>query len=199
MKTYFGRFYFCNFGKLSIPAAFAFVIAMLATVNGCSQSDRSTDAREEVITQNALEAEAADANLAVKKLEPAKGKVSPEKIAKATKTESSKKAAKDLQKGKSEIPSELRKPAAAVAGGTYVVQVGAFKVRENADKLREKLAKAGYNVEAQTVEHRQNGTLHLVRFQPTTNRAEAETLIEDLSSKQDLRGQIITAAPFVTR
>ncbi len=208
MKTFFNRLNLSGkLGKLAVPASGAFVIAMLTTVNGCSQSDRSTDAREEVITQNALEAEAAEATLAVKKQEPAKGKASADKgataakTAKVAKTEPVKKAAngkkeavkpesavkqvaKELSKEKPEATREPRKPA-AVAGGTYVVQVGAFKMKENADKLKEKLAKAGYNVETQTVDHSKNGTLHLVRFQPTSNRAEAETLIEDLNSKQD--------------
>lgn len=152
----------------------AFAVGTLAFVNGCSQSDRSTGAREEVIAQNASEAEAAEEKLAA---EQASTHSKTHHVAQAI--------------HKKEGHEAHRRPA-SVAGGVYVVQVGAFKIKENAEKLQEKLNSAGYHVEMQTMNHSRNGLLHLVRSLPTANRAEAETMLEDLHAKHDMQAQIVT-------
>lgn len=172
-----------------VPGVGAAVAIALSTMNGCSQSDRSTESRDEVIAQNAAEAEAAEEKLVPKADDKTAAKASAEKTEKAKKTAKAEPKAKT--DAKESVAHEPRKPASA-AGGVFVVQVGAFKVKENAEKLQEKLSAAGYHVEMQTVDHSKNGILHLVRFQPVTNRAEAETMIEDLHSKHDLQAQIVT-------
>jgi len=178
MKFFTSRFNFKAIGNsMVVPGIGAALLITLSTMNGCSQSDRSTESRDEVIAQNAAEAEAAEAKMAEPKTEV-------KTAAKPAKTEP-----KTPKTAPAAAP-EKRKPASS-AGGVYVVQVGAFKVKENAEKLQEKLSKAGYHVETQTVDHSKSGLLHLVRFQPVNNRAEAETMIEDLNSKHDLKAQIV--------
>ena len=59
----------------------------------------------------------------------------------------------------------------------FVVQVGTFKIEENAKKITEKLKSAGLPVQQKKIE-RENGTvLYAVRFEPTPNRAEAEKFV----------------------
>lgn len=199
MKFFTSRFNFKAIGKtMVVPGVGAALVITLSTMNGCSQSDRSTESRDEVIAQNAAEAEADEEKMAAPKAEEKTEKAEKSKSKKTAKAEpkaehkAEQKAEHKAEQKTAAAPAqhETRKPAAA--GGVFVVQVGAFKVKENAEKLQEKLAKAGYHVEMQVVDHSKNGTLHLVRFQPVTNRAEAETMIEDLHSKHDLQAQIVT-------
>jgi cell division septation protein DedD len=241
------KFKFFSYSKMIAPAVAAVGIVTLSTMNACSPSDRSTAAREEVIAQNALDAERAEEQMtkegdkpavvapaagkhdakadkahakADKKADkahataavPKQPKLKPDhvvdhapvKTAKADSMHANETApaAHLAQKELSgspvaahdaghATPSTARKPA-SIGGGSYVVQVGAFKVKENAEKLQAKLKEAGYKVETQTVEHSKNGLLHLVRFEATTNRAEAETMVEDLHAKHELSAQILT-------
>lgn len=180
-----------RFGKWVVPALVSVGVVALGTINACSPSDRSTAAREEVIAQNALDAEHADeqmskgdkaaaADATKTAAMPKQPKVKPDH--KTTKT-----AAGEAKSSATE--KTARQPASA--GGTYVVQVGAFKVKENAEKLHALLKEAGYAVDLQTISHSKNGLLHLVRIAPIGNRAEAETMVEDLSAKHELKAQIL--------
>lgn len=140
--------------------------------------------------------EPAKENKPAKETKPAKEKVA-KKEQKTPEAKSAAELAKNELTGHAEnkaatapVKASGRKPA-SIAGGVFVVQVGAFKVKENADKLHQKLKTAGYPVQLQSIEHSKNGLLHLVRFQPSGSRAEAETVIEDLSAKHDVRAQIL--------
>ena len=168
------------FSKLFGPAVAAVVVVSMTTMNACTPSDRSTEGHESMV-QNAAEAEAAEAKLAAEAVDngPSDGKKPA--TGKSVKQKKSELAAK--------VGKSLRVPASA--GGVYVVQVGAFKIKENAEKLREKLTTAGYPVQLHSIEHSKNGLLHLVRFAPMQKKTDAETMIQDLSSKQDLRAQIL--------
>ncbi len=184
------NFEFFAFTKMVAPAIAAIVIVSLSTMNACTPSDRTTAGRdeEESMTQAAAEAEAAEAQLAHENAQVSKDK--------PAQTAETKTAAKKSGHEKPVAVAKKDKPSRSIAsrGGVYVVQVGAFKVKENAEKLSAKLKDAGYPVQMQTIEHSKNGLLHLVRFEPTANRAEAETVIEDLHAKQDLRAQIVPVA-----
>jgi DedD protein len=201
-------------GKYFAGAAVgAFAATTLAFVNGCTQSDRSTGAREEVISQNASEAEAAEERLAMEQASAStksevKSAKSSAKSAHAKHEKKEKAASKVADNAKKSeqhgavakvaTDTSVKRHPASVSGGVYVVQVGAFKVKENAEKLQEKLNSAGYHVEMQTMNHSRNGLLHLVRLTPTTNRAEAETMLEDLHAKHDMQAQIITMPASAT-
>lgn len=187
---------FFAFGKLIAPAVAAIVIVSLGTMNACTPSDRSTEGEDLSMVQNAAEAEAAEAKIAQEGTAgkadevKAKGDKAEKKAEKKAVAEKAP-AHQDKQAAAGDHKPTARRPA-SMAGGVFVVQVGAFKVKENAEKLQAKLKDAGYPVELSSIEHSKNGLLHLVRFSPTQNRAEAETVIEDLQSKQDLHAQILT-------
>jgi cell division septation protein DedD len=171
-----------------VPAAAIIGVLALATMNGCTPSDHGTEGRSDTLSQNAAEAEAAEAKLANAE-QPEKA---PSKDQKTAANETNvKPGANSVSKEKSATDKTPRHPANA-AGGVYVVQVGAFKNKENAEKLQEKLKAAGYPVEMHTVDHSKNGVLHLVRFLPTANRADAETTIEQLQASQNLHAQIVS-------
>lgn len=139
---------------------------LVALLAACTANEYSVVGHDEM-AKNAAEAEAAEEALAK---ETALAKV-PEK------SEAKK--------------SSARKPA-SVRGGVYVVQIGAFKVKENAEKLHEKLKSSGFPVEMRTIEHSKNGTLHLVRMGPVQNKAEAESRAHELKSKfAELEAQIV--------
>lgn len=55
----------------------------------------------------------------------------------------------------------------------YIVQVGTFKIEENANKIEAKLKAAGLPVFTKKIEHA-GATLYAVRIEPTPNRSEAE-------------------------
>lgn len=145
--------------------------AVLVTISvfvmsACTPNEYSLEGHDEM-AKNAAEAEAAEEAMA--------GEM---KLAKASQDSQVKKA-----------PS--RKPASA-HGGVYIVQVGAFKVKENAERLHEKLKSSGFPVELRTIEHSKNGTLHLVRFRPSENKSDAEAKAQELKSKfAELETQIL--------
>lgn len=168
------------FGKLVAPAVTAVAIVSLATMNACTSSDQSTQGHEAMI-QNAQDAEQAEAQLGQKPAVP--------EAKMAAKSEG--KSHKNAQhKSEASAHSSGRAPASA-AGGVFVVQIGAFKMKENAEKLQAKLKEAGYPVELHSIEHSKNGLLHLVRFAPTQNRSDAETLQRDLATKQEMHAQLL--------
>ena len=73
----------------------------------------------------------------------------------------------------------------------YVVQIGAFRVKANAEKLNEKLKSEGYPVVLQSLDHSSNGQLFLVRLNPIENRREAETMRMNLKAKVDIDSMIL--------
>ena len=65
----------------------------------------------------------------------------------------------------------------------WVVQLGAFRVKENAEKLTAKLKTGGYPVIMHPLNHSKNGQLYVVALEPTPNRTEAQKWQSDLKSK----------------
>lgn len=88
-----------------------------------------------------------------------------------------------------------RAPASKPAAGAgYVVQVGAFKVKENAEKLTAKLKGAGYTVHMESISHSKNGDLHVVRLEPVATKAAALESVAELKSKESLNAAVIKAS-----
>lgn len=79
--------------------------------------------------------------------------------------------------------SSVKKAAkSADSESIFVVQVGTFKVEENAKKIVEKLKAAGLPVVQKKIE-RENGTVYYtVRFEPTPNRVEAEKFVSSVKA-----------------
>jgi cell division septation protein DedD len=63
----------------------------------------------------------------------------------------------------------------------YLVQVGTFKLEENAKKIEAKLKAAGLPVFQKKIE-RASGALFAVRIEPTPNRSEAEKFVASVKS-----------------
>ncbi|MEK7355303.1 MAG: SPOR domain-containing protein [Bdellovibrionota bacterium] len=74
----------------------------------------------------------------------------------------------------------------------YIVQVGAFRVKENAVKLEEKLKGSGLPVRVKEVNHSKNGMLYVVQFVPTPNRDEADTWRSQVKAKASLDSQLVS-------
>lgn len=84
-----------------------------------------------------------------------------------------------------------RKPASSGKNHVFIVQVGAFRVKENAERLHTKLKSEGFPVIMREMQHSRNGHLYLVRLEPTPNRQEAETLAASLKTKSEMTPAII--------
>jgi cell division protein FtsN len=91
---------------------------------------------------------------------------------------------------KTEHKTEHREPASAhptkhAADGqrVYTVQLGAFRVKENAEKLTAKLKGEGFPVMMVGKEGSKSGELYLVHLEPTPNKSEAAKWQSDLKLK----------------
>jgi cell division septation protein DedD len=84
--------------------------------------------------------------------------------------------------GKTLTHENKRKPASAAAK-VWTVQLGAFKVKENAAKLTAKLKTDGFPAMMREMNHSKNGELYVVHLEPTPNKSEAEKWQTDLKLK----------------
>jgi cell division septation protein DedD len=80
----------------------------------------------------------------------------------------------------------------AAAASVYIVQVGAFRVKDNAMKLEEKLKGDGFPVRMREVNHSKNGMLYVVQFEPTPSRDEADAWRSQVKAKASLDAQLVT-------
>lgn len=100
-------------------------------------------------------------------------------------------AAMDAEAAEEEI-SRTRKPASKASKAksskesVFLVQVGTFKVEQNATKTLEKLKGAGLPAFQKKIERENGETLFAVRIEPTPNRAEAEKFV---ASAKEATGQ----------
>lgn len=87
---------------------------------------------------------------------------------------------------KARTPSSVKQTHAAMAPhvSLWVVQMGAFKVKENAEKLTVKLKAGGFPVVMRSMNHSKNGEIYLVHLEPTPNKTEAEKWQTDLKLKE---------------
>ena len=91
---------------------------------------------------------------------------------------------------KAEKPKSERKLASG-KNVVYVVQIGAFKIKENADKLHTQLKTAGYPVVIKPGTGSKSSSFHLVRLEPTTNKDEAQQMLETLKTKENLQPALL--------
>lgn len=87
--------------------------------------------------------------------------------------------------------AKISKPAKAAAS-VYIVQVGAFRIKDNALKLEEKLKGSGFPVRMKEVNHSKNGLLYVVQFEPTPNRDEADAWRSQVKAKASLESQLVS-------
>ncbi len=152
----------------------AAVTMILCGLNlGCSPSKSSTtDSR---MMAAAAEAEAAEAEMAALQL-------------KGTGLSSgSKKSATSKSASRHKVVKQRAPAAAKTARGevAYIVQVGSFKVKENADQVMAKIKAEGLPVSMRTSTTASGAALYVVRFEPTPSMSEAESF---KSKAKDLVG-----------
>jgi cell division septation protein DedD len=184
--------------KTAVIALFAF--AMLPFSACSSNSDQAAYMSNSNAEQNAREAEQAEeefAQLASKEAETPKAKTkvkaTEHKVAEhKTEKKAEKKAEKKLEHKVAEQKTvEHREPASAhetkhsaiQSQRVYTVQLGAFRVKENAAKLTQKLKGAGFPVLMVNKDGSKSGDLYLVHLEPTPNKNEAEKWQSDLKLK----------------
>lgn len=90
------------------------------------------------------------------------------------------------------VKSQAAPRPASSKSSVYVVQVGSFKVKENALKLEEKLKGDGFPVRMREINHSKNGHLYVVQFEPTPNRDEADTWRSQVKAKSSLDAQLVS-------
>jgi cell division septation protein DedD len=73
----------------------------------------------------------------------------------------------------------------------YIVQVGAFRVKENAEKLQARLKGEGFPVLMHSLNHSKNGLMHLVRFEPTPTRSEADKWLAQVKTKAEIDAVVL--------
>ena len=141
------------------PFAALFTVVLAITLTGCTQS--STEVADEVSSDQAQ----SDSAKAAAEAEAAEEAFAQEKNANRGVASVKKKSSK-------------KTPAESI----FIVQVGTFKVEENAKKITDKLKSAGLPVFQKKIE-RDNGTvIYAVRFEPTPNRVEAEKFVSSVKA-----------------
>lgn len=149
-------------------------------VVGCSPSKSpNTDSR---MMEAAAEAEAAEAELAALQGKGS-GLAGQSGGAKGSKRSSTSKSA-SVRKAK----QDQRAPAATKADRgevAYIVQVGSYKMKENADQVLAKIKAEGLPVSMKTSTTPSGVELYVVRFEPTPSKSEAESF---KSKAKDLVG-----------
>lgn len=153
--------------------AFGSTLVFVCLGLGCQSSDRSNGQRQGHGDKSVSEAQAAEKELA------------------HLINTGSKDAKSALPETKAEGTESSRDPASKRTGSVYIVQAGAFKVKENAEKFQARLKADGFPVIMRPMEHSKNGSLYVVRMEPTTNRTEAEALKKALKEKVSVEGHII--------
>jgi cell division septation protein DedD len=156
-------------------AVVLFAFAMLPFSACSSSGDQAAYMTSSTAEQNAREAEQAEeefAQLASKTATPkAKAK---------TKTAEHKAV---VEKREPASAHETKHKASASSERVYTVQLGAFRVKENAEKLTAKLKGEGFPVMMIGKEGSKSGELYLVHLEPTPNKTEAEKWQTDLKLK----------------
>lgn len=115
----------------------------------------------------------------------AKAETKTEKKVEAKKVEA--KAESKAETKEARVPAsthETQEPKHAASGSrVWTVQLGAFKVKENAEKLTAQLKGAGFPVMMVGKEGSKSGELYLVHLEPTPNKSEAQKWQTDLKLK----------------
>ena len=102
----------------------------------------------------------------------------------------------ELMTTKPELPPvtapvmESEEPATGVGLSAWVVQLGSFSSKDNADSLNNKLRKAGFRSFVEPLKQ-QDTTVYRVRVGPEIKRAEADALNDQLKISMQLDGIVV--------
>lgn len=148
--------------RLAVVMASAMASGSIVTIvgiSGCSPDVSKPIEQPAAHSQNDSEKAAAEAEAAEEEFAKAKN----------TKSDSDRRHVASVQ------PQKVKRDE------TYIVQVGTFKLEENAKKIEAKLKAAGLPVFQKKIE-RADGTLYAVRIEPTPNRSEAEKFVASVKA-----------------
>lgn len=73
----------------------------------------------------------------------------------------------------------------------YIVQVGSFLDRDNAEGVRKKLEKKGYSAVVKPFSHHAKGSIYVVQLTPVEDSIEATALLKRIESEEKLKPLII--------
>lgn len=90
----------------------------------------------------------------------------------------------DTTKGSSTDSSRRRRWA-------YIVQVGSFLERDNAESVRQRLEKKGYSAVVKPFSHQTRGNIYVVQLSPVEDSAEASSLLNRIESEEKLKPLVI--------
>ncbi|SMC27398.1 Sporulation related domain-containing protein [Desulfacinum hydrothermale DSM 13146] len=93
----------------------------------------------------------------------------------------------DLQRAPAPGPGVTR----STAQTGYVVQVGAFKRKANADKLSRRLKAKGFSVHVTRFKHKSLGWLYLVRLRPMASQAEAHKAADKIAALEKTKPLVL--------
>lgn len=162
----------------------AFFAAVVLLAAGCSNSDDhsvASAAADSKSNQAQIQAAKAAAEAEAAEEEFAKAK-SAEKAAAKTAKHTSKSTGNSSWKKDTRSVASAKTKSHPDDAAVYLVQVGTFKIQDNAKKVEQKLKSVGLPAFQKKIE-RQNGTvLYAVRIEPTPNRMEAEKFVASAKS-----------------
>lgn len=73
----------------------------------------------------------------------------------------------------------------------YVVQIGSFSQRENADGIQQQLLKKGYEVMVKTITHEKFGRLYIVQLAPVYDTNKAQSLASKVKLEANVQPMVI--------
>lgn len=74
---------------------------------------------------------------------------------------------------------------------TYIVQVGSFLDKDNAEALRNKLKSSGYDPVVKPLQHQVLGQVYIVQLKPVTDEAQASSLMAQVEKDEEVKPIII--------
>jgi tetratricopeptide (TPR) repeat protein len=78
---------------------------------------------------------------------------------------------------------------------TYIVQVGSFLDKENAEELKQKLKSRGFDVSVKPLQHQVLGQVYIVQFNPVDDEAKASTLMAQVGGNGEQVKPILIKIP----
>lgn len=104
--------------------------------------------------------------------------------------EKSEQAEKSVQAVENAPVMENKEPVTGVGLSAWVVQLGSFSSKDNAESLNSKLRKAGFRSFVEPLKQ-QNSTVYRVRVGPEIKRSEADALNDQLKISMQLNGIVV--------
>jgi len=89
--------------------------------------------------------------------------------------------------------SALTSPKKPVSAHTtrYIVQIGSFAQRQNADNIQQSLIQKGYEVIVRTINHAKFGKLYVVQLAPVNDAQKAESLMTNVRKEANIKPIVV--------